>query len=65
LGLFNRTGEYLPIHRGVGSEEMVAINQLAERQREPGQRVVYVKIKGLKPAKSRLLNPELAVHRNI
>ena len=26
--------------------------QLAERQREPGQRVVYVKVKGLKPAKS-------------
>lgn len=35
--------------------------QLAERQREPEQAMVYVKIKGLKPAKSRLLNPELAV----
>jgi len=35
--------------------------QLAERQREPGQRVVYVKVKGLKPAKSRLLKPEVAV----
>jgi hypothetical protein len=35
--------------------------QLAERQREPGQRVVYVKVKGLKPAKSRLLRPEVAV----
>jgi len=34
--------------------------QLAERQREPGQRVVYVKVKGLKPAKSRLLKPEVA-----
>ena len=35
--------------------------QLAERQRERGQRVVYVKVKGLKPAKSRLLKPEVAV----
>ena len=35
--------------------------QLAERQREPGQRVVYVKVKGLKPAKSRMLKPEVAV----
>ena len=35
--------------------------QLAERQKEPGQKVVYVKVKGLKPAKSRLLKPKLAV----
>ncbi len=35
--------------------------QLAERQREPDQPAVYVKIKGIKPAKSRLLEPELAV----
>jgi hypothetical protein len=35
---------------------------LAERQREPGQKVAYVKVKGLKPAKSRLLKPEVAVH---
>ena len=35
--------------------------QLAERQTEPDQRVVYVKVKGLKPAKSRLLKPEVAV----
>jgi len=35
--------------------------QLAERQREIGQRVVYVNIKGLKPAKSRLLKPRVAV----
>ena len=35
--------------------------QLAERQKEPGQRVVYVEIKGLKPAKSRLLKPKVAV----
>lgn len=35
--------------------------RLAERQREPDQPVVYVKIKGLKPAKSRLLKPEVAV----
>ena len=33
--------------------------QLAERQRELGQKVVYVKVKGLKPAKSRLLKPEV------
>jgi len=35
--------------------------QLAERQRELGQRAVYVKVKGLKPARSRLLKPEVAV----
>ena len=35
--------------------------QLAERQREPGQLVVYVKIKGLKPTKSRLIEPEVAL----
>jgi hypothetical protein len=35
--------------------------QLAERQREPGQRVVYVKVKGLKPVKSRLLKPKVAI----
>ena len=35
--------------------------QIAERQREPDQPAVYVKIKGIKPAKSRLLEPELAV----
>ena len=35
--------------------------ELAEKQREPGQTVVYIKIKGLKPAKSRLLEPEVAV----
>ena len=35
--------------------------QLAERQREPSQSVVYVKVKGLKPAKSRLLKPKVAV----
>ncbi len=35
--------------------------QLAEKQREPGQRIVNVKVKGLKPAKSRLLEPEVAV----
>jgi hypothetical protein len=33
----------------------------AERQREQGQTVVYVKIKGIKPAKSRLLKPEVAI----
>lgn len=35
--------------------------QLAENQREPGQKVVYVKVKGLRPARSRLLKPEIAV----
>ncbi|MEA3223490.1 MAG: DUF5647 family protein [Thermodesulfobacteriota bacterium] len=35
--------------------------KLAERQREPGQKIVYVKVKGLKPAKSRLLKPKVAV----
>ena len=33
--------------------------KLAERQREPGQPVVYVSIKGLKPARSRLMRPIL------
>jgi hypothetical protein len=35
--------------------------QLAERQREPGQPVIYVKVKGLKPARSRLIKPEVAI----
>lgn len=35
--------------------------QLAERQREAAQPVVYVKIKGLKPVKSRLIEPEVAL----
>jgi hypothetical protein len=35
--------------------------QLAENQREPGQKVVYVKVKGLRPTRSRLLKPEVAV----
>jgi len=35
--------------------------QLAERQREPGQTVIYVRVKGLKPAKSRLIKPEVAI----
>ena len=35
--------------------------QLHERRREPGQKIVYVKVKGLKPAKSRLLKPKVAV----
>jgi len=35
--------------------------QIAEKQREPGQPVVYVHIKGLKPAKSRLLKPEVVI----
>jgi len=35
--------------------------QLAERQREQGQPAIYVKVKGLKPAKSRLIKPEVAI----
>lgn len=35
--------------------------QLADKQREPGQIVIYVKVKGLKPAKSRLIKPEVAL----
>jgi len=35
--------------------------KLAERQREQGQPAIYVKVKGLKPAKSRLIKPEVAV----
>ncbi|MBW1706253.1 MAG: hypothetical protein JRJ86_13970 [Deltaproteobacteria bacterium] len=35
--------------------------QLAERQREAGQRVVYVKVKGLRPVRSRLLKPKVAL----
>ncbi|MFH1701940.1 MAG: DUF5647 family protein [Nitrospirota bacterium] len=35
--------------------------QLADRQREPGQPLVYVKVKGLMPVKSRLIEPEVAL----
>jgi len=35
--------------------------QLANKQREPGQNIVYVKVKGLKLPKSRLIKPELAL----
>lgn len=35
--------------------------QLANKQKEPGQKVVYVKVKGLKPPKSRLIKPEIAL----
>jgi len=35
--------------------------KLAEDQREPGQPVVFVKVKGLRPAKSRLIKPEAAI----
>jgi hypothetical protein len=34
--------------------------QLADRQRESNQIVAYVKVKGLKPAKSRLIKPVLS-----
>ncbi len=44
-----------------GDEEYNAWSrELAERQREPGQPAVIVKVKGLKPAKSRLIKPEVA-----
>ncbi len=35
--------------------------QLAQRQREKGQDVIYVKIEALKPARSRLVKPKVAV----
>lgn len=35
--------------------------KLAEEQREPGQPVVFVKVKGLRPVKSRLIKPEVAL----
>lgn len=35
--------------------------QLANKQREPGQKVVYIKVKGLKPPKSRLIRPEVVL----
>jgi phenolic acid decarboxylase len=35
--------------------------ELSDRQREAGQAVVYVKVKGLRPVKSRLIEPEVAL----
>lgn len=35
--------------------------QLANKQREPDQKIVYVKVRGLKPPESRLIKPELAL----
>ena len=35
--------------------------QLADRQREIGQTFIYVKVKGLRPAKSRLIEPEVVL----
>ena len=35
--------------------------KMSVKQREPEQPVVYIRIKGLKPAKSRLLKPEVIV----
>ena len=44
-----------------GEEEYNAWSrQIAARQRERDQSVVLVKVKGLKPAKSRLIKPEIA-----
>ena len=41
-----------------GDEDYNAWSQrMAERQREPGQPVIYIHIKGLKPARSRLIRP--------
>jgi len=34
---------------------------IAEKQREPGQLVVFVKVKGLRPVRSRIIKPELAL----
>lgn len=33
----------------------------AEKQREPGQSVVFIVVKGLKPVKSRMIKPRVAV----
>ena len=35
--------------------------ELADRQKEQGQAVIYVKVKGLKPVQSRLIEPEVAL----
>lgn len=35
--------------------------KLADKQRAPGQIAVYVQVKGLKPAKSRLIKPVVAL----
>lgn len=35
--------------------------QLADRQRETDQTVIYVKVRGLRPAKSRLIEPEVVL----
>ena len=44
-----------------GEEEYNAWSrQIAARQRERDQSVVFVKVKGLKPVKSRLIKPEIA-----
>jgi hypothetical protein len=44
-----------------GEEEYNAWSrQIAARQREQDQTVVFVKVKGLKPTKSRLIKPEIA-----
>lgn len=37
------------------------IKQLSDKQREHGQPIVYIKVKGLKPPKSRLIKPELVL----
>lgn len=45
-----------------GDEEYNAWSRkIAEKQREKEQRVVYVRIKGLKPAYSRLMEPVMLV----
>ena len=44
-----------------GQEEYNAWSRkIAARQRERDQSVVFVKVKGLKPARSRLIKPEIA-----
>jgi len=37
------------------------VRRIADKQREQGQTIVYVKVKGLKPAKSRLIKPEVSL----
>jgi len=34
---------------------------IAEKQREPEQSVVFVKVKGLRPVRSRIIKPEIAL----
>jgi len=35
--------------------------KIGEKQREPGQPVVFITVEGLKPIKSRIINPRVAI----